>query len=497
MRMVFTPVTMIRRQIFAEIARLAYFEDDLSKVEDIPYRIIRGEVPVYRESIFKERAIVAERLRLAMGLPVRRADQHAPLANDIESAAQTEPLPGASLIDVIPFACAACDTESYTVTDNCRNCLAHPCVPICPVSAVSIQNGRSHIDREKCIRCGRCAEACPYNAIVKYVRPCAAACGVNAIESDYMGRAVINHDKCVECGMCTVNCPFGAISDKSQLFQLILSMRRGEQVVAIAAPAFVGQFGPSATPGMIAYAIRELGFTDVLEVAAGADNDAMQEAKHYLEKVPGEQKFLATSCCPSWAKMARQHFPQLMDCISTHPTPMVRAARTAKKLYPNAKVAFLSPCPAKKMEAARPDCTAVDFVITFEELIGMMVAKDIDFSSCPEMPMDAACKTGRSYPVSGGVTDAILTCIHALQPDAEVKTDKADGLSGCRKMLLLAKAGKRDGYLLEGMACPGGCIGGAGTIMPAQRAITAVEEFKEKAASAHPTIRRKKSDHRE
>ena len=78
-----------------------------------------------------------------------------------------------------------------------------------------------------------------------------------------------------------------------------------------------------------------------------------------------------------------------------------------------------------------------------------------------------------------------------------MKTDKADGLSGCRKMLLLAKAGKRDGYLLEGMACPGGCIGGAGTIMPAQRAITAVEEFKEKAASAHPTIRRKKSDHRE
>lgn len=486
MRILFTPVTMLRRQIFAELAKLAYEADDLSMVEDIPYKIIQGEVPVYRDSIFKERAIVAERLRLAMGLPVRPSSQHAPLANDIAEAASTEPLQVMPLVEVVPFACAACKETSFVVTDNCRACLAHPCVSVCPVSAVSMEGGRSHIDQEKCIRCGRCAEACPYSAIVKFDRPCAAACGVNAIESDYMGRAIINQDKCVSCGMCTVHCPFGAISDKSQILQLILAQRAGQKMVAIAAPAMVGQFGPSASPEMVAGAIRRLGFIDVLEVAAGADKDAMREAYHYVEKVPHEHPFLATSCCPSWAQLAEKEFPKLTDCFSTHPTPMVRAARAAKKLYPDAKVVFLSPCPAKKMEVATQKDTEVDFVITFEELIGMMVAKNIDFTEAGEAEFSGACQAGRGYPVSGGVTDAILECLQELNPGMQIKTDKADGLSGCRKMLLMAKAGKREGYLLEGMACPGGCIGGSGTLVPANQAAKAVEGFRAAATQKVP-----------
>lgn len=101
-------------------------------------------------------------------------------------------------------------------------------------------NGKSHVDPEKCIKCGRCVEACPYNAIIHQERPCAKACGMNAIHSDEHGRAEIDQDKCVSCGMCLVSCPFSAIVDKGQIFQTILAMKTGVPVYAIVAPAVAG-----------------------------------------------------------------------------------------------------------------------------------------------------------------------------------------------------------------------------------------------------------------
>lgn len=479
MRGIFTPVTNIRRQVFKKVAELAYsFDGDYSKVDEIPYKIIKGEVASYRESVFKERAVVAERIRLACGLSVRSAAEHAPLSRDFEKAIATERVFEAPLVNVIPFACNACDETAYIVTDNCRNCMAHPCVSVCPVKAVSIQNGKSHIDKEKCVKCGRCAEFCPYDAIVKYDRPCAAACGVNAIESDHLGRAVINQDKCVSCGQCLVNCPFAAIADKSQIFQLILAIKGGDEIIASIAPAFVGQFGPLATPNKIKAALLELGFSDVYEVALGADAGAIEEAEHFVHKVPNELPFLATSCCPSWSVMAKTLFPDLAHCVSDSLTPMVATARIIKKEHPNAKVVFIGPCASKKLEAFRRTVRSdVDFVITFEELMGMFAAKAVDFSAeCAETVEDAAA-TGRSYAVAGGVADAIVSCIKKTNPDATVNVDRAEGLANCKKMLQLAKAGKRNGYLLEGMACEGGCIGGAGTLQPLKKAAAQVKKF--------------------
>ena len=243
MRGITTPVTKIRRQVFTEIARLAYEDGDYSRIEELPYTIIPGEKANYRDSVFKERAIVGERLRLAVGLPLRPVDQHAPVSQGINDSAIADMFYEPPLINVISFACNACEEPSYTVTDLCRSCIAHPCTAVCPVKAVSIVNGRSYIDKSKCVKCGRCAQACPYSAIVKSERPCAAACGVDAIESDEYGRAKINYDKCVSCGQCLVSCPFSAIADKSQIFQLIQAIKRGDQVIAEVAPAFVGQFG--------------------------------------------------------------------------------------------------------------------------------------------------------------------------------------------------------------------------------------------------------------
>ena len=183
---------------------------------------------------------------------------------------------------MIPFACNACETTCYEVTDNCQGCLAHPCSSVCPVKAISIVDGRSTIDKEKCLKCGRCADTCPYHAIIKRERPCAAACGVGAIESDELGRAKINYDKCVSCGQCLVSCPFAAIADKSQILQLILALKSDEEVIAEIAPAFVGQFGPLATPAKVKAALLEIGFSDVYEVANGADDVSVSEAEEFF-----------------------------------------------------------------------------------------------------------------------------------------------------------------------------------------------------------------------
>ncbi len=490
MRGITTPVTNIRRKVFTEIAKMAYHDKDLSYIEQLPYKIVPGEVAKYRDNIFKERAIVGERLRLAMGLSLRPVGEHQPLANGIEECAKPEKFYEPPLVNVIPFACNACAETTVTVTNNCRGCMAHPCMSVCPVKAISMVNGRSHIDEEKCIRCGRCVDVCPYTAIVKYNRPCAAACGVDAIESDELGRAKINYDKCVSCGQCLVSCPFAAISDKSQIFQLITAIKSGQEVIAEIAPAFVGQFGPMATPEKVFAGLKELGFADVYEVAIGADQGAVEEAHHFAHKVAtGEQKFLATSCCPSWSVMAKTWFPEVAECVSDALTPMVATARVIKKEHPNAKVVFIGPCAAKKLEAQRRTVKSdVDFVITFEELMGMFVAKDIEFSEIEVTePLEQATGAGRGYACSGGVADAISQSVKELYPDIDFKVDRAEGLRDCRKMMTLAKAGKRNGYLLEGMACPGGCVAGAGTILPINKAQVTVKLFKDKSTKHSAT----------
>ena len=262
----------------------------------------------------------------------------------------------------------------------CQGCLAHPCQEVCPKHAISFRNGKSHIDQSLCVKCGRCVNSCPYSAIVKTERPCAAACGMGAIHSDEHGRAEIDYDKCVSCGMCLVNCPFGAIVDKGQIFQLIQSIKRGDEVVAIVAPAFINQF-PGMTPSKLKEAMRRLGFADVAEVAIGADLCTIDEAKDFMEEVPAKIPFMGTSCCPAWSVMAKKLFPQQAECISMAMTPMVLTARLIKKEKPNARICFIGPCAAKKLEASRRSVRSeVDFVLTFEELMGLFEAKAVNFA---------------------------------------------------------------------------------------------------------------------
>lgn len=483
MRGLETPVRARRRGVFREVAKVAFHstpETLIKDIEGISYRLVDEDMENYSSAQYRMRQVVREQTRLAMGLSLRPENKAVHVTDGVEESNISDKYYEPPLMQVIPSACASCHENQYEVSNMCKGCTAHPCREVCPKDAISMVDGCSVIDQDKCIKCGKCKAVCPYDAIAKKERPCKKACGVNAIESDKFGRAQINPDKCVSCGMCMVSCPFGAISDKSQIFQLARALKEGGEIIAEIAPAFVGQFGDNITPRNIKAALQELGFAEVYEVALGADIGAISEAHHYVNKVvTGELPFLLTSCCPSWSVLAKKYFPDIADQVSQELTPMVATARTIKQEHPNARVVFIGPCAAKKLEASRRTVRSdVDFVVTYEELQAMFDAKEIDLSKYEaESSFHDATGAGRGYACAGGVADAIEKCINEYYPDVDVSIEHAEGLAECKKMLMLAKAGKMNGCLIEGMGCPGGCIAGAGTNIPVAKAKKALANF--------------------
>ncbi len=486
MRGMETGKTRIRHEVFTEIARMAYEGSDNYErtLEELPYKICPGdpdEIGPFRDNLLIERAVVGERLRLAMGLNTRKLGVYNNISDSVMETVIAEKYYEPPLINVIKFACNRCPDNIIKVTNGCQGCIEHPCIEICPKKAISKVDGHAYVDPEKCIRCGRCMDACSFSAIIRQERPCKKACGVAAIGSDEMGRAKINYARCTSCGQCLVNCPFGAISDKSQIFQTIMAIKSGVPVYVVLAPAFVGQFGPDATPEKIKPAFKRLGFEDVYEAAIGADLCVIEEAADFLEEVPKKHRFMVTSCCPSWSDMVKKMFPDMAENISVAMTPMVLTARFVKKAHPGCKVVFVGPCDAKKLEASRRTVRSdVDFVLTFEEVLGMFAAKGVDKEVIPAeeaQPLAQAGSDARKFAVSGGVAQAVVNAIKSIDPTRDVKIAKATGLHECRKLLMMARDGKYDGYLLEGMACPGGCVAGAGTLQPIGISTRAVAKF--------------------
>ena len=387
MRGVETRIQEIRHAIFTEVAKMAYDVDSPVEktIEEIPYRVIPGEVGNFRNDVFLERAIVGERLRLAMGLPCRSAAEHAPISDNIKLADQAETYYTPPLINVIKFACNACHEKRVLITEGCQGCLAHPCVEVCPKKAITLDrtNGRSYIDQDKCVKCGQCAKVCGYQAIIIQERPCARACGMDAIGSDENGKADIDYEKCVSCGQCLVNCPFGAISDKSQIFQVIRAIQSGERVYAALAPAFVGQFGPKVTPGKLRAAMKKLGFAAAHETAEGA-----YLVKKELEKLaaqPGDAPII-TSGCSTIVLYVEKHLPEALPYLAPVLSPMQAHAVLLRKRYPGATIVYVSPCISKKEETTRFESVGADYDITFTELEDWMHEAGVAVN--PNVPAD-------------------------------------------------------------------------------------------------------------
>jgi len=452
-----TKVQYLKYKVLREVARHTWNDSLIENITEIPKAIIPGKTPSMRCCVYKERAILSERIRIAAG-----GDKNNP-----------------NIIEVIDIACDECPAGGYEVTDSCRGCLAHRCEDVCPKNAISFdEHQKAHIDKSKCINCGKCAQVCPYTAIINRKRPCENACKIKAISMAEDGSAKIDNDKCTSCGACVYQCPFGAISDKSFIINVIDMLKKSEnnakyKVYAVVAPSISSQFS-YAKLGQVIAGIKKLGFYHTVEAALGADMVAYSEAAELAEK-----GFLTSSCCPAFVDYIEKQFPQMKQHISHNLSPMAETAKFIKKLSPGSKVVFIGPCTAKKAEFQKDTVKQyVDSVITFEELQALFDSLDFDITSFEEEVLDNASYYGRIFARSGGLSDAVEQALKERGlTDFELNAVKCDGIEACRTALLKASRGKADGNFIEGMACTGGCIGGAGCLTHGEKNKAEVDSY--------------------
>ncbi len=442
-----------------EVIRRAY-EGGLENVYTIPRTIAPGPKPDTRCCIHKERAVLMDRVHMVMG-----GNKDNP-----------------NVVEVLDEACDECPAGGMIVTDVCRGCLMHSCKEVCPKDAITIVDHRCHIDKTKCIECGKCASACPYSAIIAQKRPCIKSCKVKAISINEEDKAVIDNNKCIACGACIVSCPFGAISDKSLVLDIIKILKESEnntryRCYAVIAPAIVSQcrFGRIE---QVVTAIKKLGFHQVVEAALGADITLYNEAHEFKEKAETtENPVMTTSCCPAFVRFVETNFPELKDAISSSVSPMVMTARLIKHSDPTAKVVFIGPCAAKKMEYTLEKTGGmIDSVMSFEELQAFVDARGIDTTQCEDTILDNASFYGRIFAKSGGLALGVADVAKSLGVEG-VRPCVMNGIDQCRQHLTLLRAKKETANFFEGMACDGGCVGGPLSITRSPRNVFDVDKY--------------------
>ena len=461
MRKFDTKVQLLKYKVLREVARQAWQGTLTENLLDIPKTIIPGNTPTMRCCIYKERAIIEERVKVAMG-----GDKSNP-----------------NVIEVIDIACDECPIGGCEVTNACRGCLAHRCEDACRFGAISFDDQHvAHIDKTKCKNCGACSKVCPYTAIVSRKRPCENACKIKAIEMNENKTAGIDNSKCIACGACVYQCPFGAIMDKSFILDVIDILKKSEnntqyKVFAVVAPAISSQF-TYAKLGQVITGLKELGFHTVVEAALGADMVANAESKELAEK-----GFLTSSCCPALVSYIEKSFPELKPFVSHNLSPMATIAKYIKEHEAPCKVVFIGPCTAKKAEAQREEVKPyVDAVMTFEELQALFDSKDMDITALPENLLDNASYFGRIFARSGGLSDAVREGLkeNGIE-DFELKPCACDGIEACRIALLKKSKNLLTENFIEGMACTGGCIGGAGCLTHGEKNKADVDRYGKEA----------------
>ena len=453
MRKFDTKVQHLKYKVLREVARQAWKDTLFDNLLDIPKIIVPGKTPTMRCCVYKERAILAERVKIAMG-----GDKDNP-----------------NVIEVIEIACDECPVGGFEVTSGC---LAHRCEDVCRFGAISFdENHVAHIDKTKCKECGACSKVCPYTAIVSRKRPCQNACKVKAITMNEDKAATIDNDKCISCGACVYQCPFGAISDKSYILNVVDLLKKSEKnksykLYAVVAPSISSQF-TYAKLGQVITGLKELGFHTVVEAALGADMVAQAESKELAEK-----GFLTSSCCPAFVTYIRQSFPDLLPYVSHNLSPMATIAKYIKDTTENAKVVFIGPCTAKKAEAQRDTVKPyIDAVLTFEELQALFDSRDLDITTLEEGVLDNASYFGRIFARSGGLSDAVAQGLKEQGIDFPLNACACDGIEACRVALLKKSKNLLDANFIEGMACTGGCIGGAGCLTHGEKNKAEVDKY--------------------
>ncbi len=455
-----TKVQYLKYKVLREVAREAWNGTLLENILDIPKIIVPGKEPTMRCCVYKERAILEERVKRAMG------------------GDKTNP----NVIQVIDIACDECPMGGYEVTNACRGCLAHRCQDACKRGAISFDhNQKAVIDKTKCVECGMCAKVCPYTAIMNFKRPCVNACKVKAISMNEDKAATIDNEKCISCGACVYQCPFGAITDKSFIINVIDLIQRSEnntkyKVYAVVAPTIASQFS-YAKLGQVVKGIKELGFHSVVEAALGADMVAFSEGRELAEK-----GFLTSSCCPAFVDYIKKNHPDMVGNISHNLSPMASIAQYIKKTDPDCKIVFMGPCTAKKMEFQKEEVHPyIDSVITFEELQALFDSKDINITELGEELLDNASYYGRIFARCGGLADAVQESLKEQGIEFDLKATSCNGIEECRVALIKKSKNLSDSNFIEGMACVGGCIGGAGCLTHGEKNKAEVDKYGKEA----------------
>lgn len=440
----------IKHEVLYRVAKAAFNGTLAEDEHKIPYEIIPGSQPTFRCCVYKEREIIRQRISFVKNVH--------PITGE----------PCRNTVQIIPAACEGCPITRFVVTDNCQKCLAKKCQQACNFQAITMLRDKAYIDPEKCRECGKCHDACPYNAIADLMRPCKRTCPVDAITMDEDKKVQIDESKCIRCGSCIKDCPFGAITDSSRMLEVIAHLESDRPVYAMVAPAGEGQFGSNVNMQSLREGIKQLGFEDMVEVSIGADFVADSEATEWLEAYE-EGKKMTTSCCPAFVHMIERHFPELIDHVSTTISPMAATSRIIRAKYPDAVCIFIGPCIAKKSEAGQwqdvPNANA-DLVLTFEELDAMFRAKGVELTSFGSNTQQGTIY-GKRFANAGGVTKAVLQSFNEKGVDSSnIKVQECNGAAECKKALMLLKVGKLPADFIEGMACVGGCVNGPGSVKP-------------------------------
>lgn len=448
----------LKKEILIRLVK-AFFSDDFAEnTRLIPYdmRPKGAEVP-YRCCIYKERAILKDRAIAGLGFQIEEDDERKSLHTYAKEALKRTELDNRNLT-VLQAACKGCVSSQIHVTDLCQGCVARPCETTCKFGAISIIDGKSHIDTTKCKKCKMCMNACPYSAIVQTTVPCEAACPVGAISKDETGFASIDFEKCISCGKCIAACPFGAVHERSQLIDILKAIKSDKKVVAMIAPSIVGQF--PGTLYQLKTAILKAGFDEVIEVAQGADITTKNEAAEFKERMEEGASFMTTSCCAAYNNLVAKHLPEIKPFVSTTKTPLYYTAELVKNAEPDTITVFVSPCVAKRSEGKAND--NINFVMSYEELGAVFIGRQIDVLNCEETEFETkSSKQGRNFGVSGGVASAV----QFLAPEAKPCFINGLNKTTIKELKQYATKGECAGCnIVEVMSCEGGCAGGNATI---------------------------------
>ena len=460
--------TALKQEILERVVRAFFTSDFEEYVRLIPYdmRPKGFEVP-YRCCVYKERAILKERIKAELGFSLEDDIEHKLLSTYAKEALERKK-PDKDVLTVLDAACVGCVPSRIYVTDLCQGCVARPCQSACKFGAIEMVDGRSKIDGSKCKNCKMCMKACPYNAIVKLAVPCEDACPVGAINKNAKNITRIDFDTCITCGKCVAACPFSAVYEKSQIVDVMKNIINEEKtVIAMIAPSIAGQFNCSIY--QLKSAMKKAGFDDVIEVAQGADITTVNEAKEFEERMKEGAPFMTTSCCAGYNNLVKTGLKSIQEFKSDTGTPLYYTAQLVKEKYPDCVAVFISPCVAKRKEVQ--ENPNVEYLLTYPELNALFNGRDIKIEECePEKFDTESSKQGRNYGVSGGVSDAVVS---VLKDKNLAKPYIVNGLNKDSIKDLKQFAKNRecpDCNLIEVMACEGGCIGGNEALLPQREA---------------------------